>query len=59
MKIDFQFETDYGVFSDAIWFPDDMPAPTDAEIESVKQERLNNWLAIVAPAPVVEEIPVQ
>ena len=59
MKIDFQFETEYGVFSDALWFADDASMPTDAEIEAAKQQRLNNWLAIVAPTPVIEQSPVQ
>lgn len=47
MKIDFQFETQYGLFSDALILPDDQTF-TDAEIELMKQERLNNWLAIFA-----------
>jgi hypothetical protein len=55
MKIDFEFETPYGKFADALWFPDDAEIPSDAEIEAMKQQRLNNWLALItAPA---EEIP--
>jgi len=48
MKIDFSFETKYGKFADALHLPDDHGL-TDAEIETMKQERLNNWLAIVTP----------
>ena len=48
MKIDFEFETPYGKFADALWFPDGV-APSDEEVEAMKQERLNNWLAIVNP----------
>jgi hypothetical protein len=48
MKIDFSFETKYGKFADALHLPDDHEL-TDAEIETMKQERLNNWLAIVTP----------
>ena len=54
MKIDFEFNTPYGKFSDAVWFPDDQPVPSDVEIEAMKQQRLDNWLALVT-APVVEE----
>ena len=51
MKIDFEFQTEYGKFADALWFPDDQPIPSDTEIEAMKQERLNNWLtAITTPA---------
>jgi hypothetical protein len=70
MQIIFEFDTPHGVFRDALYFYDDV-IPSDAEIEAMKQQRLDNWLAIVnappeAPieeAPVeeapVEEIPVQ
>jgi hypothetical protein len=46
MKIDFEFETPYGKFADALWFSDDEPTPSDIEIEILKQQRLNDWLAI-------------
>jgi hypothetical protein len=49
MKIDFEFETPYGKFADALWFPDDQPIPSDSEIEAMKQQRLTNWLALVTP----------
>lgn len=51
MKIDFEFETAYGKFADALWFPDDQSLPTDVEIESMKQDRLNNWIASVTYQP--------
>ena len=50
MRIDFEYETAYGKFADAIWFPDDEPM-TPAEIEAEKQRRLANWLAVVEPPP--------
>jgi hypothetical protein len=53
MKIDFSFETKYGKFADALHLPDDHGL-TDAEIETMKQERLNNWLAIVTPQEPVD-----
>ena len=46
IKIDFSFDTQYGTFSDALHLPDDHTL-TDAEIEAMKQQRLDNWLAIV------------
>jgi hypothetical protein len=54
-KVDFEFETKYGKFADAIWFPDDAPM-SDADIEAEKQRRLTNWLAIIeTPAPAEPE----
>jgi hypothetical protein len=59
MKIDFEFETQYGKFADALWFPDDAEIPSDAEIEAMKQQRLDNWLALLSAPPVEEVQPVQ
>lgn len=60
MKIDFEFETQYGVFRDALHLPDDHQFTSD-EIEQMKQQRLDNWLAIVNAPPseetVVEQTP--
>ena len=50
MKIDFSFDTQYGKFADALHLPDDH-THTDAEIEAMKQQRLDNWLAIVNAPP--------
>jgi hypothetical protein len=58
MKINFEYETEYGLFSDALWFPDDEPLPPPEEIKAMELERLNNWLAIVTPQPEpIEEAP--
>jgi hypothetical protein len=46
MKIDFEFTTPYGVFRDALYL-DDTHQLTEAEINALKQERLDNWLAII------------
>ena len=51
MKIDFEFESPYGVFRDALYFSDDGVLPSEAEIEAMKKQRFDNWLAIVNPAP--------
>jgi hypothetical protein len=53
MKIDFQFTTQYGTFSDALFFEDDA-IPSDADIEAMKQQRLANWVAIIT-APSVDQ----
>lgn len=52
-KIDFEFETQFGVFRDALHLPEGHGL-TGEQIDAMKQERLNNWLAIVNPAPVEE-----
>jgi hypothetical protein len=54
MKIDFSFSSPYGTFSDALHLPDDH-AFTDAEIEAMKQQRFDNWIAIIT-APPTEEV---
>lgn len=46
MKIDFSFDTQYGKFCDALHLPDDH-AFTEVEIEAMKQQRLDNWIAVV------------
>lgn len=51
LKIDFEFDTKYGKFADAIWYAEDAPL-SDDEIEAEKQRRLSNWLAVIEnPAP--------
>jgi hypothetical protein len=51
VKIDFEFDSPYGVFRDAIHLPDDHGL-TDDQIQAMKQQRFDNWLAIVNPPPV-------
>jgi hypothetical protein len=53
MKIDFEFDTPHGVFRDALHLPDDHGL-SDAEIEAMKEQRRDNWIAVVT-APSVEE----
>lgn len=59
MKIDFEYTTQYGVFRDALYLDDDHQL-SDAEIETLKQERLNNWVFSVEnpPAPAPETVEV-
>jgi hypothetical protein len=46
MKIDFEFDTAYGMFRDALYLPDNHTF-TDAEIQAMKQQRVDNWIAVV------------
>ena len=55
MKIDFEFETPHGKFADALHLPDDHTFTND-EIQAMKQQRVDNWIAVVT-APPVEETP--
>lgn len=59
MKIDFEFTTQYGIFRDALYL-DDNHALSEAEINALKQERLDNWLYAVEnppePEPEIVEI---
>jgi hypothetical protein len=48
MKIDFSINTEFGIFNDALILDDDITY-SDNDIEIMKQNRLNNWLAIVNP----------
>lgn len=50
MKIDFEFTTQYGVFRDAIYLQDDHDL-TEQQIQELKQQRLNNWIAVVEAPP--------
>jgi hypothetical protein len=57
MKIDFSFDTQYGKFCDALHLPDDHTF-TESEIDAMKQQRLDNWIAVItAPFPEDEELP--
>jgi hypothetical protein len=53
MKIVFEFQTEHGLFRDALHLPDDH-GMSDAQIEAMKQERVNNWIAAVTAPPVEE-----
>lgn len=51
IKIDFQFETENGKFSDALYLPEDH-GYSDQQIDDMKHERLNAWLSVVNAPPV-------
>jgi len=54
VKIDFDFDTPHGVFRDALHLPDDHGF-TEAEIQAMKEQRRDNWIAIVTAPPVETE----
>lgn len=55
IKIDFSFDTPHGRFADALHLPDDHGL-SDAEIEAMKQQRLDNWIAIITAPPADEVV---
>jgi hypothetical protein len=55
IKIDFEFDTPHGLFRDALHLPEDH-AFSEADIQAMKEERRDNWIAVVT-APPVEEPP--
>lgn len=50
MKIDFEFETNYGKFRDALYLDDDHNF-TAEQIAEMQTERLNNWLRVIENPP--------
>ena len=54
IKIDFEFDTPHGKFADALHLPDDHNL-TEEDIQKLKQQRVDNWIAVVT-APPVEEV---
>lgn len=53
MKIDFEYQTNHGLFRDALHLPDDHSF-TEAEIEVMKEQRRDAWIAVVTAPPVEE-----
>ena len=53
VKIDFEFETPHGLFRDALHLAADHGLD-EAQIDALKADRLNNWLAVVAAPPAEE-----
>jgi hypothetical protein len=58
MKIDFEFDTPHGVFRDALHLADDHTF-TDEEIQAMKQQRVDNWIAVVTAPPAEEITPTE
>lgn len=56
IKIDFEYDTPHGVFRDALHLPDGHGF-SDSEIEAMKEQRRDNWIAVVTAPPVEEPAP--
>lgn len=54
IKIDFEYTTNYGTFRDALHLHENHGF-TDAEITSMKEQRLNNWIANVSTSTTITE----
>ena len=54
IKIDFKFDTAYGIFSDALYFQDNQ-IPSEAEIESIKISRRDAWINLIENPPIDTE----
>ena len=54
IKIDFSFETEHGLFKDALYLPDEHTF-TEADIDAMKQQRVDAWISAVT-APAIEEV---
>ena len=53
VKIDFSFDTPHGKFADALHLPDDHGF-SEAEIQAMKEQRRDNWIAVVTAPPAPE-----
>ena len=53
IKIDFEFESNFGVYRDALHLHEDHSF-TDDEINAMKLERFNNWIYAVENPPTPE-----
>jgi hypothetical protein len=51
MKIEFEYSTPHGIFRDALYVEEGL---SDEQIEAMKLERLNNWIAVIENPPVEE-----
>ena len=58
IKVDFEFSTKHGVFRDALYLPDDHDL-TNEQIEAMKAERRDNWIAVVTALSVEDAPPEQ
>lgn len=55
IQITFEFQTDYGVFRDALWLPENHTY-SDEEIEQMKIQRRDNWITVVSAPPAEEPV---
>lgn len=53
MKIDFEFQTEHGLFRDALHLPDDHGL-SEEQLQAMKEQRRDAWIAVVSAPPVEE-----
>ena len=51
IKIDFEMTDGLYIYRDALWLPEGHTL-TDAEVEQMKQQRFDRWIAVITAAPV-------
>lgn len=56
MQIRFSYDTKYGTFSDALYLDDDHGL-TETEIEGIKQQRCQNWVAYIDSTQIASQNP--
>lgn len=57
MKIDFEFQTEHGLFRDALYLPDEHDLTVE-QIDELKLQRLNNWINIITTVNNTEDVAV-
>ena len=58
MQVRFTFETKYGTFSDALNLSDDHTY-TDAELQTMKEQRRDNWIAYIDSTQIDNPTPTE
>jgi hypothetical protein len=53
MKIDFEFQTEHGLFRDALHLSDDHGL-SEEQLQAMKEQRRDAWIAVVSAPPVEE-----
>lgn len=53
MKIDFEFQTEHGLFRDALHLPDDHNL-SEEQLQAMKEQRRDAWIAVVTAPPAEE-----
>ena len=50
IKLIFEFETKYGVYRDALYLEENHTF-TEQEVDAMKQQRVDNWIAVIENPP--------
>ena len=53
MKIDFEFQTEHGLFRDALHLPEDHGL-SETQLQAMKEQRRDAWIVVVSAPPVEE-----